>query len=531
MQHDEDPIRYPYRRVADQDASHPVRHPVVVAGAGLVGLVTALDLAGRGVPVVVLDAGEGVSAGSRAMCFARRSLEILGRLGCAEAAVAAGIPWHAGRVHHGPDVICGVEHGPEAGQRRPAFLNLPQAQLEAILVARLRALADAGAPVSLRGANRIIAVGTHPDHVRLEVETPEGPYSLHADWLVACDGANSSVRRMMALGFPGRGYEDAFLIADVAMDSDAPAERMFWFDPPFNPGRSALLHRQPGNLWRIDLQIGADADAAAELAPDRVLPRLRAMLGGQARFTVESLAIYRFHCRRMERFVHGRVLFAGDAAHQVSPFGARGANSGIQDADNLGWKLAAVIAGAAPELLESYNWERGLAAEENIQAAARASDFITPRSDASRAFRDAVLTLAGRHPFAREMVNTGRMAEPCTYDDGPLNGPDAAGLPGRTRPGAAAVDVPCAGGWLLDRLPQGFALLAIDADAPEAGLPVLRLGSAGHGALAAAWTGAGGGVVALLRPDGHVAARWHTAAGTPTPGDIAAALATAGGTS
>ncbi|MGY6632810.1 MAG: FAD-dependent monooxygenase [Alkalilacustris sp.] len=532
----DDPTSYPYRRAADQDEAQPRRHPVVVAGAGPVGLVLALDLATRGVPVVVLDAGTQVSAGSRAMCFARRTLEVLGRLGCADAAIAEGIPWHAGRVHHGLEDICGVQHAPEVGQRRPAFVNLPQARLEALLLARLRALAEAGAPVALRGANRIVAVGAHADHVRLEVETPEGPYGVHADWLVACDGAHSSVRRMMALGFPGRGHEDAFLIADVRMpgtEDDAAAERMFWFDPPFNPGRSALLHRQPGDLWRIDLQIGPDADAETELAPERALPRLRAMLGGDRRFTVESLALYRFHCRRMERFVHGRVLFAGDAAHQVSPFGARGANSGIQDADNLGWKLAAVIGGAAPGLLESYNWERGLAAEENIQAAARASDFITPRSDASRAFRDAVLTLAQRHPFAREMVNTGRMAEPCTYDDGPLNGPDSPVLPAVTRVGAPAMDARGAEGWVLDLLPLGFALLAIDAPAPACDVPVVRLSARDHADLAGRWVGpAAAGAVCLIRPDGHVAARWAvgTSGKGPTAPDIAAALAVAGGT-
>ena len=517
---------YPYARASDQDAAHPVMHPAVVAGAGPVGLVLALDLALRGVPVVVLDAGERVSTGSRAMCFARRTLEILGRLGCAEEAVAAGIPWHAGHVLRGAARLCEVEHAAEADQRWPAFLNLPQARLEEMLVARLNALAAEGAPVTLRGANRLVAVGAHDDHVRLEVETPEGPYSLHAGWLVACDGANSAVRRMMGLGFPGRGFEDAFLIADVAMDSDAPPERRFWFDPPFNPGHSALLHRQPGNLWRIDLQIGADADAEAELAPERVLPRLRAMLGGQARFTVESTAIYRFHCRRMERFVHGRVVFAGDAAHQVSPFGARGANSGIQDADNLGWKLAAVLGGADPALVESYNWERGLAAEENIQAAARASDFITPRSQASRAFRDAVLTLAERHPFAQEMVNTGRMAVPCIYDDGPLNGPDAPDLPALTRPGAPAADAPCAEGWLLDRLPGSFALLAIGTAPPaDTGLAAVQVDAGAHPALAARWLGDAASVVCLIRPDGHVAARWTA----PGPGDIDAALVAAGG--
>jgi 3-(3-hydroxy-phenyl)propionate hydroxylase len=504
---------YPYARVADQDAAGPVHHPVVVVGAGPVGLVAAIDLARRGVPVVVLDENDRVSFGSRAICFSKRTLEILDRLGCGDAAVARGITWQHGRLFRGETEIHAFDLLPEAGHRRPAFINLQQYHLEEILVRRLRDLADAGAPVELRGRNRVAAVGAHHDHVRLEIDTPEGPYSLAADWLVACDGAGSPVRRMLGLDFPGRGFEDCFLIADVAMHSDLPAERRFWFDPPFNPGRSALLHRQPEGIWRIDLQLGPGVDREAETSPDRVIPRIRAMLGPEARFTLDWVSLYSFQCRRMERFRHGRVIFAGDAAHQVSPFGARGANSGIHDADNLGWKLAAVNAGGSEALLESYNWERVLAADENILASSRATDFISPRSAVGRDFRNAVLDLAVRHDFARPMVNSGRLSVPCIYDDGPLNGDDAPELPARTRPGApasdAALDPAEGGGWLLDRLGDGFALLAIDAAMPaDPGLPVVRLSARAAPTLAERWLGAAPGAIYLLRPDRHVAARW-----------------------
>ncbi len=185
-------------------------------------------------------------------------------------------------------------------------------------------------------------VAPRNDHVRLTIETPEGPYTLDADWVIAADGARSTVRDLLGLDFTGVSFEDKFLIADVRMAADFPTERRFWFDPPFHSGQSALMHRQPDNVWRIDLQLGPDADVEAEQKPERVIPRLRKMLG-ERDFTLEWVSIYRFNCRRLERFVHGRVIFAGDAAHQVSPFGARGGNSGMQDAENLAWKLAAVL--------------------------------------------------------------------------------------------------------------------------------------------------------------------------------------------
>lgn len=505
----DDPTLYPYVRAADQDALTPVRHKVVVAGAGPVGLVAAIDLALRGVPVLVLAASTETSAGSRALSFARRTLEILARLGCGAALAQAALPWSVGRVYFGTREVCAVEFLAEGGHGHPAFVNLPQSRLEEILLGRLRALAASGAPVSLRGGNRIAAVGVHPDHVRLEIDTPEGPYSLEADWLVACDGAHSPLRRMLALDFPGRSFDDAFLVADVEMQLEAPAERRFWFDPPFNPGGSALLHRQPDDIWRIELQLGPDADRAAEARPDRAIPRLRAMLGSAQAFRLVWASVYTFQCRRMERFVHGRVVFAGDAAHQMSPFGARGANSGIQDADNLGWKLAMVCDGRAPAtLLESYNWERICAADENIVASARASEFITPASAVSRLFRDAVLDLAARHAFARPLVNSGRLSVPCVYDDGPLNGADDPRLPARTRPGAAACDAPLGDGWLLDALQGDFGLLALGCTPPETALPVLRPGADAGAELAERYLGAAAGALYLLRPDRHVAARW-----------------------
>ncbi len=509
---------YPYERSSDQDASMAVRHPVVVVGAGPIGLGVAIDLAQQGVPVVVLDDNDKVSFGSRAICFAKRPLEILDRLGCGERMVEKGVEWDLGKVFFDERQIYEFNLLPETGHRRPAFINLQQYYFEQYMIERVRALQAEGAPIELRGGNKVAAIGSHPDHVRIEIDTPDGPYELQADWLIACDGAGSPIRRMMNLDFVGQVFEDNFLIADVIMEADFPTERWFWFDPPFNRGQSALLHKQPDNVWRIDFQIGWDIDREEELKPENIDKRLRAMLGEDVQYELEWSSIYTFQCRRMEKFHEGRVIFAGDAAHQVSPFGARGANSGLQDTDNLAWKLKLVIEGKAPEsLLDSYDWERIHGADENILNSTRSTDFITPKSETSRAFRDAVLDLAENHDFARPFVNSGRLSVPCTYDGSPLNTPDALeGGPARARPGAPCPDAPLDEGFLLDRLGSEFTLLTIDADAPESieedGIEAKRLALSADddatGALAARYLGEARSAVYLIRPDQHVAARF-----------------------
>lgn len=504
---------YPYQRAPDQDTSPTARHKVIVIGAGPVGLAAAIDLAQLGVPVLVLDDNDRVSFGSRAICFAKRPLEILDRLGCGAPMVEQGVVWDTGRVFVGEDEAYSFNLLPESGHKNPAFINLPQNTFEEKLIERVRALEAEGAPIELRGKNKVTALADNGDHVRLEVDTPEGSYLLEADWLIACDGANSPTRQMLGHDFKGRVFEDNFLIADVIMQADFPAERWFWFDPPFNPGQSALLHKQPNNVWRIDFQIGQDIDREEELKPENIKRRLKAMLGEDADFELEWTSIYTFQCRRMEKFRYGRTLFAGDAAHQVSPFGARGANSGLQDTDNLAWKLKLVIEGKADDnLLDSYSDERVYGAAENILNSTRSTDFITPKSKVSRTFRDAVLALARGHEFARPLVNSGRLSVPCTYDGSVLNGPDVAQLPADTRPGAPMKDADTGAGWLLDKLGNSFQLLGLGIDVPEVleldGITVRGLNLPASGDLKAQYLGDAGAAVYLLRPDQHVAARW-----------------------
>jgi 3-(3-hydroxy-phenyl)propionate hydroxylase len=450
-------LTFDYRRSPDQSGDGQF-HPVVVIGAGPVGLATAIDLAQQGTPVVLLDDDHTLSSGSRAICFAKRTLEIFDRLGCGDPMVAKGVSWKVGKVFLQNELLYAFDLLPEADHARPAFINLQQYYVEGYLVERARELPLLDA----RWHNKVTGIAQSDECVSLQIETPDGPYILRARYVVAADGARSPVRALMHLDTHGRSFKDRFLIADVRMKADFPTERWFWFDPPFHPNQSVLLHRQPDNVWRIDFQLGWDADPVAEKAPERVIPRVRALLGPDVEFELEWVSVYTFRCQRMDKFRHGRVLFAGDSAHGVSPFGARGANSGVQDADNLGWKLKLVIDGIAPDaLLDTYASEREAAADENIRHSTRSTDFITPKSDVSRVFRDAALRLAKDCAFARRIVNSGRLSTASVLHDSPLSTPDRDVFDCALVPGAVAADAPVLvngrDGWFLQQVGSSFA--------------------------------------------------------------------------
>ena len=462
---------FAYRRCADQGAAAPVRHPVVVVGAGPVGLSLAIDLAQRGQRVLLLDNDDRLSTGSRAICFAKRTLEIWDRLGVGDRMCTKGVGWNVGKVYFRNEHLYQFDLLPEPAHERPAFINLQQYYVEAWLAVRAAELPA----IEIRWKNKVVACEQDEGSARLDIETPDGCYTVLADWVAACDGSRSPLRAMLGQESKGRVFRDRFLIADVKMEAEFPAERWFWFDPPFHPNQSVLLHRQPDDVWRIDFQLGWDADPELEKQEERIKPRvdamMRAAIGHEVPCELEWASVYTFACLRMERFVHGRVIFAGDAAHGVSPFGARGANSGVQDADNLAWKLDLVLRGTAPRaLLETYGSEREHAADENILNSTRATDFITPKSPISRLFRDAALDLARAHPFARKIVNSGRLSVPATLHGSALNTSDRDAFEGPMVPGAPAADAPLPdGGWLLRRLAgKGFTALVFGTEASAA---------------------------------------------------------------
>lgn len=536
-------LRFDYKRHADQDAAAPAQHPVVIVGAGPVGLTLAIDLALRQVPVVLLDNDNTLSSGSRAICFAKRTLEVFDRLGCGDRMVDKGVSWNVGKVFFHDEQVYRFDLLPEPGHERPAFINLQQYYVEGYLVERAAALPL----IDLRWNNKVTGIEQGDDGAVLTVETPEGNYRLQADHVAACDGSRSNMRQMLGLEAKGRVFRDRFLIADITMDADLPTERRFWFDPSFHPGQSVLLHKQADGMWRVDFQLGWDADPVEERKPENITPRVRALLDSigfeGVQFRIGWASVYTFACQRMEHFRHGRVLFAGDSAHGVSPFGARGANSGVQDADNLAWKLAAVVQGNAPDtLLDSYASEREYAADENIRNSTRATDFITPKSEVSRLFRDAVLELTKRHAFARTLVNSGRLSVPSVLRDSPLNTPDTDAFSGAMVPGAAAADAPVvhadgSTGWLLREchVAQFTALVFGQGEAAERSLAelrasdrplhVVRMEDGARGSeLAAQRYDARPGTVYLLRPDQHVCARWRAPSAAQVRGAVDRAL-------
>ncbi|AXE95188.1 FAD-dependent oxidoreductase [Paraburkholderia terricola] len=535
----------PCREQSERGGADQAAYPVIVVGAGPVGLATAIDLAQQGVPVVLVDDDCSLSAGSRAICFSKRSLDIFDRLGCGQRMVDKGISWNVGKVFLKDELVYTFNLQPEAGHNRPAFINLQQYYVEGFLLERAQEMPN----IEIRWKSKVVGVaqngapGARDAGVSLTIDTPDGPYDLRGRYVVAADGSRSPIRNLLGLDSKGVTFKDRFLIADVKMEADFPTERWFWFDPPFHPNQSVLLHRQPDNVWRIDFQLGWDADPVLEKTPERVIPRVRALLGPDAKFELEWVSVYTFSCLRMERFRHGNVLFAGDSAHGVSPFGARGANSGVQDAENLAWKLAMVLEGKAPDtLLDTYASEREFAADENIRNSTRSTDFITPKSPVSRVFRDAVLKLARHHPFARQLTNSGRLSVPAVLRDSPLNTADSDSFEGAMVPGASCVDAPVQQegqpAWLLQQLGQQFtgvlfrgeqgidhatqaALDALQASPIPLKLVVVTSGNAKaasstgvqivHDAegLASARYDAKPGTFYLIRPDQHVCARWR----------------------
>ncbi|MDO6586748.1 FAD-dependent monooxygenase [Salipiger sp. 1_MG-2023] len=501
--------------------------PVAIVGAGPIGLAMAVDLALHGVRSIVLDDNNVVSVGSRAICWAKRTLEIFDRLGVGERMLAKGVTWKVGRLFHGDAEVYSFDLLPEDGHKYPAFINLQQYYVEEYLLERARQFPEL---IDLRFLSKVTGHNATAQGVALQVETPEGNYTLNADWLLACDGAGSQTRARMGLDFTGQTFEEQFLIADIEMQ-DSPfeqgtPERWFWFDPTFHPGKSALLHMQPDNLYRIDLQLDLGADAAAEATEERVTPRIKAIVGERP-FRLDWLSVYKFRCIKLDRFVHGRVVFVGDSAHVVSPFGARGGNGGIQDVDNLGWKLAAVIHGDADAaLIETYHEERSHGSAENIANSARATNFMTPKSPIEAMFRHETLRLAHRHPFARRLINSGRLSLPCSLEGFSLQTPGAGvGLP--------MVDAPVGNGWLLELVQGQFTLVGFgDIALPDIGIRRVGIGGPAQGydshddLNGYALQRYGTRRALLLRPDGHVAASFE---GRCTAGEARAALARAMG--
>jgi len=538
-----EPRRASARLPARQFGRESRHHAVVIVGGGIVGLATAVALARHGVPSVVIEADDSVCVGSRAICLSRRSLEILARHQAAARFLEKGLPWVGGRSFYRHQEVLHFSMPHDENQRLPPMINIQQYYIEDFLLDA----AERSGLVEVRWQSRVNVIHAGASGVRLSIETPLGGYELDADWVVGCDGARSRVREVAGLRLRGTSYEGRYVIVDVALKSARETERLAWFDPPSNPGSTILMHRQPDDVWRIDYQLRDDEDAEAAVLPKNVIPRVAShlrMIGEREDWAPIWISLYRANALTLETYRAGRLLLAGDAAHLVPIFGVRGANSGIEDADNLAWKLALVIGGAAREsLLDSYSTERVQAARENLRQGMKTTEFMSPPSSGFELMRTAVLGLAIRHPCVRPLINP-RQTLPVRYADSPLRLRDEESWSAGPDPGSVALECPlilCGqqaprAGHFTEFLQTSFTAVCFTeaAQAPEAfhalsaqtsagSLPVRTVAIAArrphdHGSGDLGWDatgrlatlyGASPGSVYLFRPDGYVLARWH----------------------
>ncbi len=444
-----------------EQAASPDPLPVVVVGAGMTGLTFAIDLAQRGIPCVLLDGNHMSSTGSRSISHLKRSLEIWNRLGIGEHLLQEGLLLNSGHVYPDCSRLLKVDLQPALSERFPTFISLPQWRVEALLLNRARR----SPMIDLRWESQVVGLVRESDSVILEVKTPAGLCAIRARWVVGADGVQSSVRELLGARFEGSLSGSRFLIVDVRLGIDLPPECHFWFTPPFHDGKCVLMRRQRNGVWRLDCEIAVNADPEVERAPGSVLMRLIRMFGDDTAVEIEWVGVYDFEVRRTASFRHGRILLVGDAAHQSAPFGGgRAGNSGVQDADNLGWKLAAVIEGsAAPTLLDTYCAEREAAADENMLISRRSSRFIVPDSPAAMALRNSVRHFCGRAGYIDRFVNIGRLSTPSRL---PSNTVEAITYSTRATPrllGSVILDAPVAGDrgerWLSELIGDSFMLL------------------------------------------------------------------------
>jgi 3-(3-hydroxy-phenyl)propionate hydroxylase len=479
---------------------------VIVIGAGPVGQTAALLLAHRGVPVVVLDARPARDAvGSKAIVQQRDVLDIWDSVGAGATIAGEGVTWRTARTYYRDRELFTVDFVDSGRSPFPPFANVSQARTEELLDERI-----AEQPlIDVRWNHHV--TGIEQDEAGVTV-TCAGGATLRAAHALVCAGPRcDDLRDLLGLDFAGVSFADRFLICDIRTDLPGwETERRFYFDPEWNPGRQVLVHPCPGGTFRIDWQVPSGFDLAYEEASGGLGRRIRQIVGARP-YEVVWRSVYRFSARVVPRMRVGRVLLAGDSAHLMSPFGARGLNSGVQDAENAAWKLAAVHHGQSPEsLLESYHVERHAAALENLDVTSATMRFLVPQTDAERQHRLDVLARAGTDPSARAQVDSGRLAEPYWYHDSPLTTPNPerpfTGRPprGRVHPPAPGVLVP--DGPVDPRAAGGATRLRALARRGPSVLDAARAAELDPSGELTASLGLRPGEAWILRPDAHIAA-------------------------
>jgi 3-(3-hydroxy-phenyl)propionate hydroxylase len=414
---------YPFVAPADINSKAIQTYPVVIVGAGLSGLTLACKLAHLGIAAVVLDEDNTVGvkgASSRGICYTQQSLEIFARLGIYERIAAKGVAWQVGRTFAGDDEVFSFdlrERSHFSASCQPPFINIQQFYVEMFLVERILELNKTSPLIDLRWNNRVNGFSQNKETVTLQVQTPAGNYSLKASHVIDASGSHTPFHAWVGATMDSKRGDDRWCIADVRFKHQPPTERHTWIEAPFNDNRAVWQHLMGDDVWRIDYQMAPDADPAYVSREDVVRERLAKQFGADVECDIVWVGPYAYKSQCLHQLHHGRVFFIGDTAKVVSPFGARGGNTGIADADNLAWKLAAVLRGqAAPSLLASYNQERLQAAKRNVQVTNRTARYLRAPDGIERLFRSATIGLAKHHAFARSLINTGRMAEANRYD-------------------------------------------------------------------------------------------------------------------
>ena len=417
--------QYPFVEPPELKTGEVIRHDIVIVGGGLAGLTLACALAQYGVKALLLDEDNTVGvkgASSRGICYAQKTLEIFKRLGLYERIAAKGVQWSVGRTFAGMDEVYSFDLKAQQTHNvstQPPFINIQQFYVEGFLVEQIYKTTFGKPSVDLRWSHRITAFTQNDDFATLQLQTPAGNYTLEATHVVDCSGARSPFRAWCNAAVTAKKGDDRWCIADVRFKNPPAVERHTWIEAPFNEGRAVWQHLMADGVWRIDYQMSPDADLDEVSREDVVRARINGQLGrvvDASEYEIVWVGPYAYRSECLTELHRGRVLFVGDAAHVVSPFGARGGNSGVQDADNLAWKLAAVVQHRAHrDLLESYHEERHEAATHNVLVTNRTARFLRPADGAERIFRTAAISLAKRQPFARQLVNTGRMSSPNTY--------------------------------------------------------------------------------------------------------------------
>jgi 3-(3-hydroxy-phenyl)propionate hydroxylase len=520
---------FPYRRPAEFDGDKR-RHPVVVVGGGLAGLTAACDLASRDIPVVLLDEDDTVGvrgASSRGIVYAQKTLEIFDRLGIYERIAEKGVTWSVLRVLADDDVLYAFDAAKDSLSKAPPFINLQQFYIEWFLVDRLNELPKA----ELRWKNHVTGIALADDHVTLTVETPDGSYQLEAAWVIDASGLASTIRQVLGAEMAAELGEDRWCISDVRFKKALPAERWTWAKAQFNDGRAVWQHPMADGVWRLDYQMGANADPQQIASPEVVRDRLRRHLG-ESEVEIVWVGPYGYRTQLMANFRMRRVFFVGDAAHVMNPFGARGGNSGVQDAENIAWKLVAVLSGTADEaLLDTYNEERRAAAQHNLKVTGRTIRFLAPHSPFEHRLRDAVLDLARRYDFARALVDTGRLSVAYDYAASSLTTSGGSAVPN-----VAIIHPDGTRGALSDLLrgpgapflvlchprvdeppaPPSSNVRVFACNAAVGSFPIIR----GEGLKVIG----NEGEVLVIRPDQHLAARLHRPDASAVDAAIAKAL-------